>query len=80
MDVPNNDGTVGCSSQSRTDFDSTDVTTVPTRLGGLGYRSAARPGPRALWTDALSMLQDGLPTATEEILAQLTNHRDASAS
>ena len=51
-----------------------DITTLPMRLGGLGLRSAARTGPGAYWAswaDALPMLHDRLPAATEEMLAQL---------
>ena len=49
-------------------------TTLPMRPGGLGLRSAARTGPGAFgasWAQALPMLHDRLPTATEETLAQL---------
>ena len=49
-----------------------DITTLPMRLGGLGLRSAGRTAPGAYWAswaDALRMLRDRLPAATEEILA-----------
>ena len=52
-----------------------DITTLPMRLGGLGLRSAGRIAPGAYWAswaDALPMLRDRLPAATEEILAHLS--------
>ena len=51
-----------------------DITTLPMRLGGLGLRSAGRIAPGAYWAswaDALPVLRDRLPAATEEILAHL---------
>ena len=48
----------------------TQIASLPMRLGGLGIRSASRMAPSAFWAswaDALPMLQDRLPSISNQI-------------
>ena len=62
------------SGKPRADSSARAVVSLPMRMGGLGLRSARGLAPSACWAswaDALAMLQNRLPTATNAILEQL---------
>ena len=55
------------------------IATLPTRLGGLGLRSATRMAPAAFWAswaNALPMLSQRLPVLTDKIMQSLDTVQD----
>ena len=52
------------------------LTTLPMRMGGLGFRSAKRMAPSAFWAswaDALPMIADRLPQVAAHVVGAVTN-------
>ena len=58
-----------------------DIASLPTRMGGLGLRSAVRTSPGAYWAacgDALEIIKQKLPILHQSIMYQLNNISEAS--